>query len=85
MQSSSRGTLNNVMKFKLTDGFRMSGDHAVKSVEVAQESAWLCAQRRVMGRDIESPTKPAVDCDRRSKRPATPTNAPSGKSLNGRG
>lgn len=71
--------------FKLTDGSRTSGDRAVKFVAMGFESGWLFAPKRVMERDIESPTKPAADSDRRFKKAATPTNAPSGKSRNGPG
>jgi hypothetical protein len=63
----------------------MNGDRAVKYVEMEFVSVWLCAPRRVMERDIESPTMPAVDSDQKFKNLAIPTNAPSGKSRSGQG
>lgn len=73
------------MKLKLTDGFRMSGDRAVKCVGLERESAWLCAQRKAMEPGIESLMTLAVVYDQRFKKAATPTNVPSGKSPSGRG
>lgn len=73
------------MKFKLTDGFRMSGDRAAKCAELGYEKDWWCAQRRVMERDIESLMTPAVGFGQKFKKAAIPTNVPNGKSLSGRG
>lgn len=63
----------------------MNGDRAAKFVAVAFESDWLCVPRRVMRRNIASPTTPVAAIDPKSKKVVTPTSAPNGKSASGRG
>jgi hypothetical protein len=56
----------------------MSGDRAAKCAALVCESVWLCVLKRVMERDIAFLMTPVAASGRRSKKAATPTNAPSG-------
>lgn len=63
----------------------MNGDRAAKFVAVAFESDWLCVLRRVMRRNIASPTMPVAAIDLKSKKAVTPTSVQNGKSPSGPG